>query len=77
MVHHLPDYVPIADVSLARITEYADSFDSSLEALGGRLVDDSSKFAGDVIKALMRKRNATVVRKRKLYAQTLPKKNIL
>lgn len=73
----LPDYVPIADMlSLARITEYADSFDSnSLEALGGRLVDDSSKFAGDVIKALIKKRNATVVReKRKLYAQTLPKK---
>lgn len=72
----IPDYVPIADMlSLARITEYADSYDSnSLEALGGRLVDEESKFAGEVIRTLIRKRNSSVVReRRKLYAQTLPK----
>lgn len=73
----IPDDVPIADMlALARLTEYADSRDSNtLEALGKRFVDDDSKFAGDVIKALVKRINDTEVReKRQLYAKTL--KNI-
>ena len=50
--YRLPDWVPVADsITLALLTEYADVDDGmSLEDLGVKYVDASSKFAAKVIK---------------------------
>lgn len=48
----IPENVPLADsMTVARLTEYADSDDGiGLEVLGQKYVDETSKFAGKVIR---------------------------
>ena len=48
----VPENVPLADtMTVARLTEYADSDDGiGLEVLGQKYVDETSKFAGKVIR---------------------------
>lgn len=55
----IPDDIRIFDsITIARLTEYVDEKASmSLETLGGKYVDDTSKFAGKVIKDLIKKIN--------------------
>ncbi len=55
----IPDNVPLFDsITIARLTEYADERESmSLENLGGKYVDETAKFAGGVIKSIIKKLN--------------------
>lgn len=55
----IPDDIRIFDsITIARLTEYVDEKASmSLETLGSKYVDDTSKFAGKVIKDLIKKIN--------------------
>lgn len=55
----IPDFVNIADSqTIARLTNYADEqFSKSLETMGTMYVDESSKFAGAVIKHKMKEIN--------------------
>lgn len=54
------DSIEIMDsITVARLTEYADDRESmSLENLGGKYVDDNSKFAGKIIKDIVKSINA-------------------
>lgn len=56
----IPDDIRIYDsITIARLTEYADERESmSLENLGSKYVDDTSKFAGKIIKDVVKKVNA-------------------
>lgn len=56
----IPDRITLLDsITVARLTEYADERASmSLESLGGKYVDDDSKFAGKIIKDIIKKINA-------------------
>ena len=56
----IPEDIKILDsITVARLTEYADDRESmSLENLGGKYVDESSKFAGKIIKDVIKKINA-------------------
>ena len=56
----IPEDIKIYDsITVARLTEYTDEKASmSLETLGGKYVDESSKFAGKIIKDLVKKINA-------------------
>lgn len=62
----IPENIRIYDsITVARLTEYADEKASmSLEALGGKYVDEESKFAGKIIKELIKDINK--VRRTKL-----------
>lgn len=55
----IPDSIPLFDsITIARLTEYADDKESmSLESLGGKYVDNTAKFAGGVIKSIIKKLN--------------------
>ena len=55
----IPENIRIFDsITIARLTEYADEKASmSLEALGGKYVDEESKFAGKIIKELIKNIN--------------------
>lgn len=52
----IPEDIRIFDsITIARLTEYVDEKGSmSLEALGGKYVDESSKFAGHIIKDIIK-----------------------
>lgn len=56
----IPEDIRILDsITVARLTEYADDRESmSLENLGGKYVDETSKFAGKIIKDIVKKINA-------------------
>lgn len=56
----IPDNIKIFDsITIARLTEYTDERASmSLETLGGKYVDENSKFAGKIIKDMIKKINA-------------------
>lgn len=56
----IPEGIEIGDsITIARLTEYTDERASmSLETLGGKYVDENSKFAGKIIKDLIKKVNA-------------------
>lgn len=56
----IPDRITLLDsITVARLTEYADERSSmSLESLGGKYVDEDSKFAGKIIKDIIKKINA-------------------
>lgn len=56
----IPDGVKIYDsITVARLTEYADERASmSLEALGSKYVDEDAKFAGKIIKEIIKSINA-------------------
>ena len=53
----IPEGIEIGDsITIARLTEYTDERASmSLETLGGKYVDENSKFAGKIIKDLIKK----------------------
>ena len=53
----IPDDITILDsITVARLTEYADERESmSLENLGSKYVNEKSKFAGKIIKDLVKK----------------------
>lgn len=55
----IPDSIKLFDsITVARLTEYADEKESmSLEHLGSKYVDENSKFAGKVIKDIIKKIN--------------------
>ena len=55
----IPDDITILDsITVARLTEYADERESmSLENLGSKYVNEKSKFAGKIIKDLVKKIN--------------------
>lgn len=56
----IPEDIDLFDsITVARLTEYVDEHASmSLETLGGKYVSDDAKFAGKVIKDLIKKLNA-------------------
>lgn len=56
----IPENIDLFDsITVARLTEYVDEHASmSLETLGGKYVDDNAKFAGKVIKDIIKKINA-------------------
>ena len=56
----IPENIDLFDsITVARLTEYVDEHASmSLETLGGKYVDDNAKFAGKVIKDIIKKLNA-------------------
>lgn len=55
----IPDEIRLYDsITIARLTEYTDERASmSLETLGGKYVDEESKFAGKIIKDIVKKIN--------------------
>ena len=55
----IPEDIALLDsITIARLTEYADERESmSLESLGVKYVDDNAKFAGKVIKDIIKKIN--------------------
>lgn len=57
----IPEEIRLYDsITIARLTEYVDEKASmSLETLGGKYVDDDSKFAGKIIKDVVKSINAT------------------
>ena len=64
-------------ITIARLTEYADERASmSLESLGNKYVDESSKFAGKIIKNILKKINAERREKlRELIVKEFPEDN--
>ena len=56
----IPETIDLFDsITVARLTEYVDEHASmSLETLGGKYVSDDAKFAGKVIKDIIKKLNA-------------------
>lgn len=56
----IPEDIKLYDsITIARLTEYVDERESmSLEALGSKYVDTESKFAGKIIKDIVKKINA-------------------
>ena len=56
----IPEGIDLFDsITVARLTEYVDEHASmSLETLGGKYVSDDAKFAGKVIKDIIKKMNA-------------------
>ena len=56
----IPEEIDLFDsITVARLTEYVDEHASmSLETLGGKYVSDDAKFAGKVIKDIIKKMNA-------------------
>ena len=55
----IPEDIDLFDsITVARLTEYVDEHASmSLEALGGKYVSDDAKFAGKIIKDMVKKIN--------------------
>lgn len=56
----IPENIDLFDsITVARLTEYVDEHASmSLETLGGKYVDEEAKFAGKIIKDIIKKLNA-------------------
>jgi DNA polymerase I-like protein with 3'-5' exonuclease and polymerase domains len=56
----IPENIKVFDsITIARLTEYADEKESmSLESMGQKYVDDDAKFAGKVIKEIIKKINS-------------------
>ena len=56
----IPEDIDLFDsITVARLTEYVDEHASmSLETLGGKYVDEEAKFAGKIIKDIIKKLNA-------------------